>query len=177
MARDLVLYIAMSLDGYIAKTSGDVSWLEENAKDSSLHAFESFYDSVDTVIMGHTTFSQIVCELSPRKWPYEEKKCYTATRKDHKPDPRCEFVQDDFIGFVKRLKTKPGKGIWLVGGSDLANQFISENLIDKYIISVIPIILGDGIPLFSHKNRKIQMSLTNINSYGNVAELTYIRDK
>jgi dihydrofolate reductase len=177
MARDLVLYIATSLDGYIAEKDGDVSWLEDNAEGALLNAFETFYESVDTVIMGHTTFSQIVCELSPDKWPYEGKKCYTATRKPHKDDPRSEFIQDDFLGFVKQLKDKPGKDIWLVGGADIANQFIAENLVDKYIISLIPIILGDGIPLFSSNNKKIEMRMEQVKSYGDMLEISYTRKK
>jgi len=160
MSRNIVLYIAASLDGYIAKNNGSVEWLGGHGDDPNVdNGYNDFYKTIDTVVMGRTTYEQIINELSPDSWVYKNKKCYVATRKHHRPDERVEFISDNIAAFIKNLKTQDGKDIWLIGGGKLIDEFVKHDLIDKYIITIIPTILGEGIPLFLKNNSEIKLRL------------------
>ena len=176
MSRKLVLYIAVSLDGYIAKKDGSVDWLSGNGDNTDIdNGYDDFYKTVDTVVMGQTTYEQIINELSPDTWVYEGKKCYVATSQDHPSDTRANFITDDIVDFIKSIKTQDGKDIWLVGGGNLVDQFIKDDLIDKYVITIIPTILADGIPLFLNNNPEIKLKLTGSKEIDGMVELSYVR--
>lgn len=171
MSRNIILYIAISLDGYIAKKNGAVDWLIGNVD----NGYDDFYNTIDTVVMGRTTYEQVINELSPDIWVYEGKKCYVATRKKYESDKRAEFISDDIVEFIKNVKMQDGKDIWLIGGGKLVDQFIKQNLIDKYIVTIIPTILGDGIPLFLKDNPEIKLKLVETKEIDGMVELSYIR--
>lgn len=177
MIRNIILYIAVSLDGYIARNNGAVDWLSDGSENLNIdNGYDRFYKSIDTVVMGRTTYEQVINELSPDVWVYEGKKCYVAATKKWESDNRVEFISEDIAGFVNNLKKQQGKDIWLVGGGKLIDQFIKQNLIDKYIITIIPTILGDGIPLFLGKNPEIKLKLIETINIGDMVELTYVRN-
>lgn len=176
MSRNIVLYIAVSLDGYIAKRDGSVDWLSGNGDITNIdNGYDDFYKTIDTVVMGRTTYEQVINELSPDSWVYEGKKCYVATSKNCDSDTRADFITDDIVDLIKSLKKKDGKDIWLIGGGKLIDQFIKENLIDKYIITIIPTLLGDGIPLFLKENPEIKLRLVESKEVDGMVELSYIR--
>jgi len=176
MNRNIILYIATSLDGYIARNNGAVDWLSGNSDNPNVDTgYDKFYSTVDTVVMGRTTYEQVINELSPDIWAYEGKKCYVATTKKYKSDNRVEFISENIAIFIKNLKIQKGMGIWLVGGGKLIDQFIKQNLIDKYIISIIPTILGGGIPLFLEKNPEIKLKLIETKNIDGIVELTYVK--
>lgn len=173
MSRKIILYIATSLDGYIAREDGSLDWLPE-AEDEDF-GYDDFYKTIDTVVMGRTTYEQVITELSPDVWAYEGKKCYVATRKNLTKDERVEFVTDDVADFANNLKRQEGKDIWLVGGGKLVDEFIKQNLIDKYIITIIPTILGNGIPLFLKNNPETKLKLIETKAIGDVVQVEYTR--
>ena len=176
MERNIVLYIAVSLDGYIAKSNGDVAWLGGNGDEPDAdYGYDAFYETIDTVVMGRTTYEQLVNELSPDVWMYEGKKCYVATTKKRPANDHAEFLSGDVASFVNNLKQQPGKDIWLVGGGKLIDQFIKQDLIDRYIITVIPTILGSGIPLYFSENPEIKLRLIGTKTTDGMVELTYRR--
>jgi len=176
MNRNLVLYIAASLDGYIARDNGEIDWLKGNNDDVIVdYGYDKFYNSIDTVIMGRITYEQIINELSPDNWVYKGKKSYVATTKKYKSDSRVEYISDNVVEFIKSLKFEQGKDIWLIGGGKLIDEFIKKNIIDKYIITIIPIILGDGIPLFRGENPEIRLKLTESKTINGMCQLTYIK--
>lgn len=166
--RSLILYIAMSLDGFIAERNGSVDWLPEREGD---FGYSDFYKTIDTLIMGRTTYDQILS--FGIEWPYAGKKCYVFTNRDHPCDPNTEFLTGDILSFVHNLKSKPGKNIWLVGGAALANTFMEYFLIDEYWVAVIPVILGDGVRLFRDGNHSVRLSLKKLEQYGEVIVLQY----
>ncbi len=177
MSRKIILYIAASLDGYIARNNSAVDWLSDGSDDSNIdNGYDRFYQSIDTVVMGRTTYEQVINELSPDVWVYEGKKCYVASTKEWESDNRVEVITGDITGFVNNLKKQQGMDIWIVGGGKLIDQFIKHNLIDKYIITIIPTILGDGIPLFLGKNPEIKLKLIETKNIGDMVELTYVRN-
>ncbi len=176
MSRNIVLYIATSLDGYIAKDNGAVDWLSGHGDDPNVdNGYDDFYNTIDTVVMGRTTYEQVVNELSPDTWVYEGKKCYVASRKKHASDKRAEFISDDVVEFVRDLKEQEGKDIWLIGGGKLIDQFVKHDLIDKYIITIIPTLLGYGIPLFLEQNLEIKLRLVGMRAFDGMVELSYVR--
>lgn len=176
MSRNIVLYIATSLDGYIARSNREVDWLNGHSEKSDVdNGYNKFYSTIDTVVMGRTTYEQVVTELSPDIWVYEGKKCYVATTRKDQIDNRVEFISGNIIEFIKNIRTLPGKDIWLVGGSKLIDLFIKNDFIDKYIITIIPTILGEGISLFREQNPEIKLKLIETKTINGMVELTYIR--
>ncbi|KNZ41288.1 dihydrofolate reductase family protein [Acetobacterium bakii] len=176
MSRNIVLYIAESLDGYIAKTNGTVDWLMGESEDADMdYGYQDFYDTIDTVIMGRITYEQVIHELSPDVWVYEGKKCYVATTGNLESDSNVSFISGEITEFIKDLKKQKGRDIWLVGGSKLIDQFIKADLIDRYIITIIPTILGDGIPLFRSQNPELKLRLTGTKNTDGLIELSYVR--
>jgi dihydrofolate reductase len=140
--RKVVLFIACSLDGYIAGNDDDIGWLF----DDDDYGYKEFLSSVDTVLMGRRTYDMAL-RMGP--FPYPDKDCYVFSRSLMGGDENVEFVNQPVIQFVKTLREKDGKDIWLVGGSELIGPFLKDHLIDEFIISIHPILLGEGIPMFS----------------------------
>lgn len=140
--RKIVLFVATSIDGYIAGKDGNVDWLFTEGD----FGYQAFYDSIDTTLMGFNTFDFI---SQFEEFPYEDKKNYVFTRRkrDTKDKP-VEFVYGDVVSFIQKLKEEDGKNIWLVGGGQINSILLNANLIDQMIISIHPTALGDGIKLF-----------------------------
>lgn len=175
--KKIILYIAVSLDGYIADRNGSVSWIKGH--DESVEpedTFTPFFDSIDTVIMGKRTYDQIVTELSPGQWPYTGASTFVLTHDDKWNDTEhIHFVNTPVCRLVDKLKELPGKDIWICGGAQIANQFIDKDMIDMYHIAVIPAILGGGIRLFDTTEHKIDLMLVNTKQYNGIVELIYNR--
>ncbi len=172
--RNIVLFIAMSLDGYIADTNGSVDWLmgQDSAAENN-DSYAAFGQTIDTVIMGHTTYQQVTTELSPEKWVYENLQSYIITHRQYPSKPSIRFMSVNPCTLVKDLKKKNGKDIWICGGASIIRQLMRENLIDRYHISVIPTILGGGIPLFGTVPSEIKLRLVSAASSNSITELVY----
>lgn len=172
--RKIKLYIAISLNGKIAKKDGSVDWLETIPNpEKSDYGYGTFYGSVDTTIMGYQTYSQIIGWGIP--FPYTGKKNYVFTRDgSHSDTEDVEFVSTDHINFLKSLKKKSGKDIWLIGGGMINTMLFNEDLIDELMIYVMPIVLSDGIDLFGNFPKEMILNLVGSKSYpGGVVELKY----
>ncbi|HEY3420670.1 MAG TPA: dihydrofolate reductase family protein [Methanomassiliicoccales archaeon] len=139
-ARKVVLFIACSLDGYIAGTDDDISWLFSDDD----YGYSKFLSSIDTVLMGRRTYDQVL-RMGP--FPYADKDCYVFSRSLMGGDDNVEFVNQPVSEFVQVLRERDGADIWLVGGSELIEAFMKERLIDEFIISIHPVVLGEGIPM------------------------------
>ncbi|MCE2501541.1 MAG: dihydrofolate reductase [Dehalococcoidia bacterium] len=140
----ITYYVAASLDGYIADVSGGVDWLPQD--ESNDYGYADFYSTVDALAMGRRTYDQV---LGFGEWPYAGKRVYVFTSNPPDDDPyRVEFVRADPTEFVQTLAARHSGTVWLVGGGNLADQFRRAGLIDDYLVFVIPVILGRGIPLF-----------------------------
>lgn len=171
----VVLYIAMSLDGYIADSDGGVDWLRGQTPGLKTQgSYPAFYRQVDTVIMGYTTYRQIVTELSPGAWAYEGKPCYVFTHRKLPPAEGVTFVREDPAAFVRRLQRKGGV-IWICGGANLAQALIRDNTIDRYHITVIPTLLGKGIRLFEQGAPRLDLRLLSTQCFDGMVDLVYER--
>ena len=172
--RNTVLFIAMSLDGYIADMDGKVDWLAGQDKDvESADNYTDFIKNIDTVIMGWTTYHQVITELSPGQWVYDNLQSYVITHKECTPKNKIAFVSESPCTLVNRLKQKQGKDIWICGGSNIVHQLMQGNLVDKYHISIIPTILGNGIRLFDTLDKKTDLRLISSKSSNGIVELVY----
>jgi dihydrofolate reductase len=167
--KKIILYIAMSLDGYIADESGGVDWLEEyaNIEDTD---YEEFYKTIDTVIMGRKTYDQV---LGFGEYPYLNVKSYVYSKTRSGTDENVGFIQIPPVDLVKSLKQQSGKHVWLIGGADLIHDFIEDNLIDEYQITILPVILGNGIPLFKSGDHRVGLELRSKKNFKDVVALTY----
>lgn len=174
--RKVILYIAMSMDGYIAKNNGDVSWLGgDGSNPEAMGSYPLFYETIDTVIMGWNTYHQIMTELSPGSNPYEGKISYVFTHKQKENRPDTVFVNEDVFKFILALKNQPGKNIWICGGANIVWQLMKNDLIDEYCISLIPTLLGKGVKLFSDNLNEMQFRLIRIEKYNGIVDLVYER--
>ncbi|MDJ0752104.1 MAG: dihydrofolate reductase family protein [Ardenticatenaceae bacterium] len=151
--KDIILFSAITIDGYIAKSDGNLDWLFEFDKtnDEAEKIFQRFYSSIDTTFIGNKTFKQILSSGNPT--PYHQKTNYVFSTHDHDNTDNVTYVKDNIEAFIVEQKARPGKNIWLVGGGQLNNLFYELGQIDQIILDIIPVILGQGIPLLSRGKR------------------------
>lgn len=174
----VILYIATSLDGFIAGPGGDLEWLNSLPNpDNSDHGYAAFYGRVGATVMGRKTYDEIIG--FGIGWPYKAVVSYVVTRDTafEPSTPDTFALRDDLPGLIRSLKQRLGeKDIWLVGGGQLITAFLSHNLIDQLIITHIPVILGQGIPLFPGKHPASSWQLIRTESFASGAvSLTYAR--
>ena len=171
MDKKIILYIAISIDGFIVKEDGNIDWLTKYENSGEDDGFKDLYNKIATVLVGGITYRQIKDE-------HKNKEVYVFSRKWQKnKSSNIHFVNGDVKEILNNLKLGSNKNIWLVGGANLVNQFLNEDLIDEYIITIIPILLGKGISLFQGRNPESNLKLLNIKKYNSgLVQLHYIKD-
>ena len=166
----------MSLDGYIADSKGGVDWLKgQSSDDEDIDTYSEFVKNVDTILMGWNTYHQIVTELSPKEWVYNNFTTYVITHKEYASSEKIRFTNTNPVDLINTLKKENGKGIWICGGANLVQQLVNEDLIDCYYITIIPTLLGSGIRLFENIKREIKLKLLKTQSYNGMTDLIYTR--
>jgi len=161
MKRKIILNLAISLDGFIADENGGFDWIKGDGDIShdtkQNFNFSEFANTVDTLFMGRKAYEDCPSETLKE---FSSKTIYVATtRKLNSKYDNVKFVNKNILDQVLELKETKGKDIWIWGGGVLADQFIKANVIDEYIIGIIPIILGKGVPLFLENNPLIKLHL------------------
>lgn len=144
--RRVVLFVAASLDGYIATREGGIDWLSLVERAGEDYGYGAFIKTVETVLMGRKTYDKVLSFGIP--FPHQDKECFVFTRSPRPVEGTVQFISEDPAILVSRLREKEGGTIFLDGGAGLIREFMQRDLIDDFIISVIPVLLGDGIPLF-----------------------------
>jgi len=171
--RKVVLYIGISLDGYIATKDDSLEWLL-NTQGRGDNGFGEFYDTVETIIMGRRTYDWIM-EQENGQFPYIGKECYVYTTRTTDDTEYVKFTTQSPENLIAGLK-KEGKKIWIVGGSQVIDLVRKKNLIDEYILSIAPVILGEGIPLFCEGERE-NLIFDRVRTFGQFVEISYHTDK
>lgn len=171
--RKVVLYIGVSLDGYIATKDDSLEWLL-NTQGCGDNGFGAFYDSVETIIMGKRTYDWIM-EQENGRFPYIGKECYVYSTRRMDDTAYVKFTSQSPEKLFAGLK-KEGKKIWIVGGSQVIDLFRKKNLIDEYILNIAPVILGKGIPLFC-EGEKENLVLDKVRTFGQFLEVSYHKDE
>ena len=163
MRRKIIVYIASSADGYIARPDGDVEWL--NRRQSKIdYGMKAFYRTIDTILWGRKTYDWLLeyCRKKKIKEGMFDMKVanYVFSRKPPKTvPPGVQFVTEPVKKFARRLRAKPGKNIWMMGGGKLIASFLDAGEIDEFDIHVMPTLIGEGIPLIAPRHRDIELEL------------------
>lgn len=161
--RKLILYIACSLDGFIATDEGDLSFLETVQQPGEDYGYKTFNEQTDTVIMGRKTFDKIMSFGVP--FPHKDKKkVYIITHSALKDYDNITFYGGSLLTLIKNLKQQTGKHIYCDGGSELVKSLIQYDLFDEMIISIIPVYLGKGIRLFQEQEMSMPQKLQLLSS-------------
>ena len=169
---NVVLYIASSLDGYIAAEDGGVGWLEKFDESGDDYGYADFEQSIGAVIMGGVTYRQA---LTFGDWMYKVP-AYIVTSQPlaAHPNDDVRIAEGDFPALVQTLKSETDKDIFFVGGAQLTKAFIEHDLIDEYRIFIMPVMLGKGIPLFLELDSVQAVTLGDTKTYpSGVVELRY----
>jgi len=168
--RKVCLFIATSLDGYIAGPSGEIDWLFSDED----YGYKEFYAGVEVIVMGRKTYDQ--CLLFD-EWPYSGKEAHVLTRNPrHTVDPRVSFASEPVPVLVGRLRLGGEGKIWLVGGGEANRLFLEHDLVDELIVSVHPTMLGSGIPLVAGATVSRSFQLCSTRSFpSGLVQLAYER--
>jgi dihydrofolate reductase len=155
--RELILYIAQSLDGFIAPPDEDLSFLSIVAVEGEDYGYADFVASCDTVIMGRRTYDKVASMGVPD--PHPGRTLYVITRTLKPSQGEIHFRGGDVVDLVRSLKAQAGKHIYCDGGAQLIHILLQHDLIDRYIISTVPVLLGGGIRLFQEGRamRKLEL--------------------
>jgi len=161
--RKVILYIAMSLDGYIAKPNDDLSFLSMVHKEGEDYGYADFINKVDTVIIGRKTYDWVTKEVG--YFPHADKTAYVITRTKKPDEGTTHFYTGNLKDLIGKLKHQEGKTIFVDGGAEIVNEMLKENLIDEFIISVIPILLGNGTLLFKNQRPEENLKLLETKTF------------
>jgi dihydrofolate reductase len=161
--RRIIVYIATSADGYIARPDGDVEWL--NRRPGTVdYGMREFYPTIDTILWGRKTYDWLLNYYKTRgktKGLFDRKVAnYVFSRNPPKrAAPGATFVSEPVKAFAQRLRATPGKQIWMMGGGGLIASFLDAGEIDEFDIHVIPVLIGEGIPLVAPRHRDVELRL------------------
>lgn len=156
--RKVILNLALSLDGFIAGPQGEYDWCFTDAD----YGMTNFLNSIDTTVMGGKSY-RLLLQYGP---PYPEYTNYVFTRTEKgNLYPNVVFTADDIPDVVRELKEKDGKNIWLFGGAEIIHPLLEEDLVDELMLSIHPLLLGDGLPLFRKLNERKNFKLADTIAY------------
>ncbi len=161
--RKVVLYISMSLDGYIADRNDELGFLSLVEQEGQDYGYVDFINSVDAIIIGRKTYEKVIS--MGYNYPHTHKDVYIITHIERPAIGSFKFYTGDLTELVTKLKNEQGKNIYCDGGAEIVNELLINNLIDEFIISVIPILLGDGIKLFRKGRLEQKLELISEKSF------------
>jgi dihydrofolate reductase len=156
--RKVIVHIATSADGYIARSDGDLEWLTSRPAPAGFYGMNAFMKSIDTKVLGRKTY-----EVSRQMGAKFDARNRSIVFSRHSPPadapPGVEFATEPIAAVVNRLREQPGKDIWLMGGGEIIASFLDERAIDEFVISVAPVFIGEGIPLIARHHRHVPLDL------------------
>lgn len=160
--RKISLFIAMSLDGYIAKPNDDLSFLSLVEKEGEDYGYAEFTASIDTVIVGRKTYDYVLREIGSSHYDNGQRDVYVISRTERPKVGRTTFYSGSLKDLVEGLKSEDGKNIYCDGGAQIINELLHLDLIDEYMISVIPVLLGSGTRLFKDDRPEQLLELLSV---------------
>ncbi len=173
------LYIASTLDGYIAKPDGNIDWLTSLPyPENSDYGYSDLISSIEATIMGRTTYEDIL--NMDMEWPYAGLNSYIVTRNPgYQTQTETTFTAgSDIEKLANDLKAKATKDIWLIGGGQLISAFLEKDLVDQMILTLVPLNLGEGIRLFPGKTPEVHWKLSQVEQFSTgLVNLTYDRNR
>jgi dihydrofolate reductase len=156
--RKVIVHIATSADGYIARPDGDIEWLTSRPAPEGFYGMGAFMKTIDTKVLGRKTYDASV-RMGAKFGSNDRYIVFSRHAPPADVPPGVEFVNSAIGPYVSRLRDQPGKDIWLMGGGELIASFLDEDAIDEFVISVVPVFIGDGIPLIARRPRHVALDL------------------
>jgi len=176
--RKLSLFIATSLDGYIAKPNDDLSFLKLVEKEGEDYGYAEFTATIDTIILGRRTYDWVLREIGTSHYDNGERNVYVITRTERQSVGKTKFYTGDLTELVQQLKSEYGKNIYCDGGAEIVNELLISDLIDEFIVSIVPVLVGNGIRLFKDGRPEQQLELVNTKTFDTgLIQLHYKRKK
>ena len=163
--RKLVIFIAASLDGYIAKPGDDLSFLKIVEKEGEDYGYAEFTTTIDTIILGRKTYDWVLREIGHSHYDNGDRDVYVITRTKRPRIGRTTFYTGNLTELVQQLKSRNGKNIYCDGGAEIINELLKNDLVDEMIISIIPVLVGDGTRLFKDGRPEQQLKLVNTKTF------------
>lgn len=175
--RKLRLFISMSLDGFLASKDDDLSWMSFVEKEGEDYGYADYSSKVDTYIVGRVTYD-VVLKLTGGVFPQAEQwECYVLTREERPDEKNVTFYNGDIVELIETLKAKEGGDIYCDGGGQVVKLLLDHDLIDEFVISVIPIILGEGKRLFLGGTPSLKLKALPVREFDTgLVQLHYIRE-
>jgi len=162
-SRKIIVYIAASVDGYIAKPNDDLSFLNIVAREGEDYGYLDFVNSIDTVILGRRTYDWVMSQVP--EFPHADKITFVITHTERPAVGSVQFYTGSLSELIRELKSTPGMDVFVDGGAEVVHALLQENLVDELILSVIPVALGDGIALFKSGRPEHLLNLTSVKRY------------
>lgn len=174
MSKRTILYIASSIDGYIAKHNDDLSFLSLVEKKGEDYGYGDFIKTIDSVILGRKTYDWIMAQVP--EFVHNDKQTFVITRTAKPSIDSTHFYTENVSDLIAELKTQPGKNIFIDGGAEIVTMLLKEKLIDEIVLSIIPILLGDGVRLFKDQRPEELFKLMSCKSFDTgLVQLHYIK--
>lgn len=175
--RKVSLFIATSLDGYIAKPNDDLSFLKIVEKEGEDYGYTEFTENIDTLIIGRKTYDYVLKELGPSHYDNGKRDVYVITRTEKPNVGRTTFYTGNLTHLVNQLQSENGKNIYCDGGSEIINELLKNDLVDEFIISVVPVLLGNGTRLFKDGRPEQELQFVSAKTYNTGLTQLYYKRK
>ena len=162
--RNVIVNIGTSADGFIARPDGDLEWLTSRPAPKGFYGMGDFVKSIDTKVLGRNSYEASL-RLGAK---FEPPTRYIVFSRQPRPADAplgVEFVSEAIGPFMRHLREQPGKDIWLMGGGDIIASFLDAQAIDEFVISVVPVFIGDGIPLIARRHRQVLLTLLSTEEF------------
>lgn len=174
--RKLALYIAATLDGYIAGENDDLGFLSSVERPGEDYGYHDFMKTVDTVIMGRKTYDKVLS--FGIEFPHKDRRCYVLSKTKTGSDENVEYWNKDISELINHIRQSEGLNIFCDGGAEVVFELMKRDLIDQYIVSIIPMMLGKGVSLFKPGRAQMNLSLVDCKSYpSGLVQLWYDRKR
>lgn len=158
--RKIIVHIATSADGYIARPDGDIDWLTSFPAPEGFYGLNAFMKTIDIKVLGRKTFEASL-ELGEKFGVHNRAIVFSRQPPPRELPSGVEWVSEDVAAYMRRVCGRPGKDIWLMGGGDIIAAFLDANAIDEFIVTVAPVFIGDGLPLIARRHRLTPLELVS----------------
>ena len=159
--RKIVVNIATSADGYVARLDGDLEWLTSRPAPKGFYGMGKFMQSIDAKVLGRKTY-EVSVQLGAK---FDRHYVFSRQPPPASVPAGVEFINGAIRTFVKGLRQEKGKNIWLMGGGDIIASFLDEGAIDEFIVSIVPVFIGEGIPLIAPRHRHVPLDLHSVEHF------------
>jgi len=162
--RKVIVHIATSADGYVARPDGDLEWLTSRPAPEGFYGMKDFVRSIDTKVLGRKTY-EVSRRMGAKFEPTYRYVVFSRRAAPADTPSGVEFVCEAIGPFMNRLRMQSGKDIWLMGGGEIIASFLDERSIDEFVVNVVPVFLGEGIPLIARRPRHVPLELLSVERF------------